>query len=186
MNPPKLSWEKAACFSCCFKVSGFFLPNAFCRNRRFWILIYSCQLKQCHCCRWEGCWTICSCQYCRNDFWQIFDRNIVSVTNPPQGFFDLSNFYSIKLISQPPTLRLVWGSRLRLLKKWRWLPRYWTMGLFKTALCEKTFLNWRPPLLTSSYGAKKNKYNLYQATCIFSDFYLKYFWHEVVLKYLPL
>ena len=67
----------------------------------------------------------------------------VSVTNP-RGFFDLSNFYLIKLISEPLTLRPLWGSRLRLLGKWRWLLGYWTIGLSKTALHEKTFLNWRP------------------------------------------
>ena len=33
---------------------------------------------------------------------------------------------------------------MRLLRKWRWLPCYWTIGLSKTALHEKTFLNWRP------------------------------------------
>ena len=36
----------------------------------------------------------------------------VSVTNP-QGFFDLSNFYITKLISEPPTLRPPCSSRLR-------------------------------------------------------------------------
>ena len=36
----------------------------------------------------------------------------VGITNP-QGFLDLTNFHLIKLISEPPTLRLPCSSRLR-------------------------------------------------------------------------
>ena len=61
--------------------------------------------------------------------------------------FYSGNYWQIlKLISNSPTLRLLWGSRLRLLGKRRWLLGYWTIGLFETGLHEKTFLNWRPLL----------------------------------------
>ena len=87
-----------------------------------------------------------SCSNKKNHHGFVTETFKVQVTNL-QGFFDLSNFYIIKLISQPPTLRLLWGSRLRLLGKWRWLLGFWTIGLSKTALYEKTFLNWRPLLI---------------------------------------
>ena len=35
-------------------------------------------------------------------------------------------------------------------------------------------------------GAENKKYNQYQVTYIFSDFYLMYFRPEIILKYLPL
>ena len=58
-----------------------------------------------------------------------------------QGFFDSSNFHLINMISQLPASRLLWGSRLRLSVKWRWLLGYWTEGLFKIVLkTEKAFL----------------------------------------------
>ena len=71
---------------------------------------------------------------------------LIKVANS-QGFFYLSNFYVIKLISQPPTSRLCCGA-----PDWGCQENeggYWGTGTKdypKTVLHEKTFLNWRPLL----------------------------------------
>ena len=52
---------------------------------------------------------------------QICYTSFKSLVTNIQGVFDLSNFYFKKLILQPPTLRPLWASRLRLSGKWRLL-----------------------------------------------------------------
>ena len=69
------------------------------------------------------------------------------ITNP-QGFFDLSNFYIIKLISEPLTLRLLCCSRLRSNEKCLVDQLLLSQDLLKNIFNSKTFLNWRP--LTNS------------------------------------
>ena len=69
----------------------------------------------------------------------------VSVTNP-QGFFHLSNFYIIKLISEPLTLRPLCCSRLRSNKKCLVDQLLLGQNLLKNIFNSKTFLNWRPLL----------------------------------------
>ena len=73
----------------------------------------------------------------------------VSVTNP-QGFFDLSNFYLIKLISEPLTLRPLCCSRLRSNEKCLVDQLLLSQDLLKNIFNSKTFLNWRPLVCTIS------------------------------------
>ena len=65
------------------------------------------------------------------------------ITNP-QGFFDLSNFYIIKLISEPLTLRPLCCSRLRSNEKCLVDQLLLGQNLLKNVFNSKTFLNWRP------------------------------------------
>ena len=67
------------------------------------------------------------------------------ITNP-QGFFDLSNFYIIKLISEPLTLRPLCCSRLRSNEKCLVDQLLLSQDLLKNVFNSKTFLNWRPLL----------------------------------------
>ena len=70
----------------------------------------------------------------------------VSVINP-RGFLDLSNFYLIKLISEPLTLRLLWCSRLRPNKKSLADQLPLGQNLLKNDLGWNFFLIWRPLFL---------------------------------------
>ena len=68
-----------------------------------------------------------------------------SVTDP-QGIFDSSKLYLIKLISQPPTSRPLWSSRLRPREKWRFLSGYWTIRLVSSnegVFVSNTVLEWK-------------------------------------------
>ena len=67
----------------------------------------------------------------------------VSVTNP-QRFFHLSNFYIIKLILEPLTLRLLCCSRLRSKQKCLVDQLVLSQNLLKNIFNSKTFLNWWP------------------------------------------
>ena len=69
------------------------------------------------------------------------------ITNP-RGFFDLSNFLLIKLISDPLTLRPLCSSRFRSNKKCLVDQLLLGQNLLKNVLNRETFLNWRPLVLT--------------------------------------
>ena len=71
----------------------------------------------------------------------------VSVTNL-RRFFDLSNFYIIKLISDPLTLRPLCSSRFRPNKKCLVDQLHLGQNLLKNVLKQQTFFNWRPLLPT--------------------------------------
>ena len=71
----------------------------------------------------------------------------VRVTNP-KGFFDLSNFYLIKLISEHLTLRLPWASRLTTKEKSWGALNYWGQNILISIVRLKTFFNWRPLIYT--------------------------------------
>ena len=77
------------------------------------------------------------------------------ITNP-QGFFDLSNFYLIKLNSEPLTLRPPCSSRLRSNEKFLVDQLPWGQICWKTFNKEKLFWIDRP--YWSPYGISINKF----------------------------
>ena len=68
------------------------------------------------------------------------------MNNKSSGIFVLSNFYIIKLISDPLTLRPLCSSRFRPNKKCLVVQLHLGQNLLKNVLNRKTFLNWQPLL----------------------------------------
>ena len=60
----------------------------------------------------------------------------------------IRDFYIIKLISEPLTLRLPWASRLRPEEKSWGALNFWGQNLLKSVFQSKTFFNWRPLIQT--------------------------------------